>query len=378
MKNKRTIHLHIGMPKTGTSSLQFFCRDNQSVLEQHGYCYPIMPVRYRLISQVRNAHFLIGYFSDEAGEVDSEKTLEERERAFSYIKGLFETYPNIILSDEGIWNSLSEKKKDALLDVKSFCDSIQADLKVIVYLRSQDDFLESYWKQKILRRGAVWSWKNVMCCPPDYIALDYYPRLCDIAGVVGQENLMVRRYERGAFLGGSIFSDFLGVVGLELTEEYIPLKEQKNISLSNNYAEIKRILNRLVSEEPRVRERELAWLERLVQESSDAEGKQYESSMFSEAERKKFMERYQESNARVARDFMGEKELFRQQASSFPKWKQDNPRQYEDTLLLLGKGLFGQRREIEELKRELRAVKQIASTSTYQKICNKLKRPFSH
>lgn len=37
----KTLYLHIGTPKTGTSAIQIFCKDNQETLKKQGYYYPI-------------------------------------------------------------------------------------------------------------------------------------------------------------------------------------------------------------------------------------------------------------------------------------------------------------------------------------------------
>lgn len=371
MTDQKKMYLHIGMPKTGSSSLQAFCKENQAVLEQHGYCYPIMPVSYRWIPKVRNAHFLLGNACRETDETDKTEELEKRQQAFAYLKEVFDSFSNVILSDEGIWNSLTGKRKEALGDIKNFCDSNDIELKVIVYLRRQDSYLESYWKQKIRRRGATWQWKRIMRHTPDYIALDYYEHLCRIAGQVGEDNLVVRRYERGCFAGsdGTIFSDFLEAIGLELTEEYASVSEQRNVSLNNNYAEIKRIMNSLLPEEPKARAREGEWLEQIAVECCQSLKTPYESTMYSAKEQKDFMERYREDNARIAREFMGEETLFAEESVSLPQWKRDNKRQYEDTLLFLGRAILEQRRELEALKRELRSgSNQSIAKRIYQKL----------
>lgn len=371
MTETKRIYLHIGMPKTGSSSLQAFCGDNRQVLESYGYSYPIMPVAYPAISKVRNAHFLIGNMEQEAGGIDEAATSEKRRQGFSYLRESLERFPNVILSDEGIWNTLTEKRKGALEDIKAFCDNNGVELKVVVYLRRQDGYLESYWKQKIRRRAATWKWKRVVRHTPSYIALDYYEHLCGIAEQIGKDNLIVRRYERGSFGGaeGTIFSDFLEAVGLEMTQEYVPLSEQRNTSLNNNYAEIKRIMNHLLSEEAGPREREGAWLERIAVECSRFQKTSYESSMFSVKERKSFMKRYEEGNERTAREFMGEDTLFSEDDVSLPQWSRDNKQQYEDTLLFLGTVLLEQKRELDELRRELHAgLNRSLAKRIYQKL----------
>ena len=69
----KTLYLHIGTPKTGTSALQSFLLSNSELLESRGACYRQMPWEYpRDASQRRNGHFLIGRVYDGSGNSDQE------------------------------------------------------------------------------------------------------------------------------------------------------------------------------------------------------------------------------------------------------------------------------------------------------------------
>ena len=54
-----TVYLHIGLPKTGTTSIQNLLWDNRTLLEKHSICYPDLGFRYPHVGYLRNAHFLI-------------------------------------------------------------------------------------------------------------------------------------------------------------------------------------------------------------------------------------------------------------------------------------------------------------------------------
>ena len=357
----KTLYLHIGTPKTGTSAIQVFLKDNQTVLASHNYCYDLMPVNYKgTAANVRNGHFLIGEIRDTQGNILENETKAARKECFGTLEKWFEKYDNVILTDEGIWNTLAVKQPDSLLSAKAFCDKRKISLKVIVYLRRQAEYFESLWKQKIRRRGATWTWKSVIKHIPKSIVLDYYEHLCDISDMIGRENIIVRRYERDRFLGtqGTIFSDFLDAIGLEYTDEYTIQTNQVNVSLKNNYAEIKRILNKKLPEEDlEERNREEHFFEEVAMNCSKLEKGQYKSAMFSPKEQKEFMERFRESNQRVAEEFLGEPCMFRDTDATLPKWQRDNPKQYEDLITFLGEALSQQQKEIESLRDELYAYK---------------------
>ena len=38
----RTLYVHIGTPKTATTSIQMFCVENQKVLNKQSYSYPLL------------------------------------------------------------------------------------------------------------------------------------------------------------------------------------------------------------------------------------------------------------------------------------------------------------------------------------------------
>ena len=42
----RTLYVHIGTPKTATTSIQMFCVENQKVLNKQSYSYPLLDFVY--------------------------------------------------------------------------------------------------------------------------------------------------------------------------------------------------------------------------------------------------------------------------------------------------------------------------------------------
>lgn len=177
----KTVYLHIGMPKTGTKSLQKFLKVNKQALKKHGYACPKVPIKYESATEWKNAHFFI-------------ETLDF----------------NMTITD---------KIKRHML--------IHRGMKYVKKKGYTEDF------QTFLKEGV------------ENQSLDYFQELRKIEGVVGYENLIVRVYEKGQFEGKNhdLFSDYLRAVGLEYTGAFKPLKNNMNSSLHGNYVEIRRILN---------------------------------------------------------------------------------------------------------------------------------------
>lgn len=121
------------------------------------------------------------------------------------------------------------------------------EIKVIVYVRRQDTFIQSYWAQQVKETSQL-SFKEYMEEKRyEKCHLQYDVSLGKIAEVVGRENMIVRVYEKGQYYGKnpSLISDFLHVIGLELTEEYQSSDAIVNRSIDGKCLEIKRILNNM-------------------------------------------------------------------------------------------------------------------------------------
>ena len=217
----KTLHVHIGTPKTGTTSIQNFCVDNEKLLEMQGYCYPLFPYSYKSVAKVRNGHFLFGMITDENGTRDKEKEAANYKGGMQKLHELFRTYDNIILSDEDIWRHMDQTKKTLMAELKEEADKSGFALHIIVYLRRQDKFMSSLWNQQI-KQGTLtqYTFDEYYAQVNREVRLDYYGKLEHLSSIVGKENITVRRFESNRFEGGNIYADFLSAIGLTLTGEY--------------------------------------------------------------------------------------------------------------------------------------------------------------
>ena len=108
----KTLHIHIGTPKTATTAIQKFCADNNPVLNRKGYCYPDFSFDYGRVGKARNGHFLIGFLYDEDGNRCVDKEMQRISEVMQKIEELFLTYDHVILSDEDIWRFMDEDRTD--------------------------------------------------------------------------------------------------------------------------------------------------------------------------------------------------------------------------------------------------------------------------
>lgn len=348
----KTLYLHIGMPRTATTVLQKFCADNQEELNRQGYCYPLMPFRYRNAGRLRTAHFMFGRVTDENGNRDMEREQQYFRDGFQTLYHTFELYDNVILSDEGLWNCGFRDKDSVWAKLKREMDANHFVTKVIVYLRRQDDFLFSWWNQRIkegLYQECVLSWEEMTEKMP-IVHLDYYEMLNGISEYVGKENLLVQRYGRQYFIGGSIYEDFIHLIGLEFSDAF-QIPTTLNRSLTKNNAEIKRILNKLPDLDA-----DSNWaFQNILAHNSNSKKDNGKYSMFSKPEASAFFEKYREGNRLTAERYIGmEEDLFPFEYTAEEKWSPENEEMLEDIILFMGTSLLRMERKMEQELQESR------------------------
>lgn len=331
----KTLYLHVGTPKTGTSAIQALCDDNSALLEKKGYCYPILPYHYLNYHIRRNGAFLHAPVFDDNGVRQREEEKRRLKEGLETVSRLFDTHDVVILSDENIWKASYSRRKTIWAELMELGEQVGFTLKVIVYLRRQDTLIDSWWNQRVKETtNQTFTCKEYFDTLVPETQLDYYTALERISAVVGKENVIVRVFERSRFPGGLIQSDFMQAIGLELTEEYTLLHETINMRLAGNTHEIKRILNTL----PDMTPKQNRFFRRALAVYSDLSGENYPSSMLSVEEAKAFVDQYLEENRKVAAEYLNDpgSDLFDMTFKELPKWEKDNPHMIDDVILFAG------------------------------------------
>lgn len=331
----KTLYLHIGQQKTGSTSLQRFCSKNREVFNKHGFDYPIMPFRYRFVTKSRNAHFLIGTILDKEG---NHKVIKEKRRyrkGYRAIVEAFKKYDNVLMSDERLWDR-SSAREPFWIDLTEHAKKHGYTIKVIVYLRRQDQLAAS-WYNQLVKQGSRGvgevTWEHWLKHRQRYIGdirLDFYDNLERIAAYVGRENIDVRVYDRAQLEkdGGSIFTDFLGCLGLTLDETFeMPERDNNAASLTPNILATKREVNSSPHHERADDKPFQAAANEYSLEPSDTP----RYSLFSADEARAFLAQFEEQNDLVAREYLHrDGPLFDETMKDAEKWSPDNPYLYDD------------------------------------------------
>ena len=279
------IYLHIGTPKTGTSSIQVALADNNRELNKQGITFPDLGYRYEGIRDQRNGHFLIDVH-DESGE--------DYIGAVKQLKELITQYEKIILTDESLWNN-DRRIPKFVADMKE----AGAEVKIVVYFRRQDLYLQSQWAQDV-KETMTWDFDYFL--ETTKIRVDFYKQACVLAELVGKENLLVRVYERSQFINNDLVTDFFETVGIVRTEEFVEEKTA-NPSLSGIYLEAKRLLNRTEAYANKT-SFVVPYLLRIAEKNGE-KASFSKNIYFSSRKQKEFLRKCEESNQMLAKEFLG-------------------------------------------------------------------------
>ena len=346
-----TLYLHIGTHKTATTTIQRFCADNREVFESKGMVYPDFPFRFPFKGPNRNGLFLGMVYrgSDGVRRRDLEK--EYYHQAMDIIHELFQKYHSVVLSNERLWMDLY--LKDAKMVRRLVKDSQKHgyQIKMIVYLRRQDSFIESFWSETVKelpdRTDTLQEYID------EFEFLDYNTILSTYAELIGEENMIVRRFSDAVKVEGGILVDFMQQLGLELTDEYVINNPVLNPGIYGNVTEIKRIIN---STDGLRRDDMRVFINALPMAAATSK-KIHPCGELSVEERTDLMKPLEEGNEELAQRFIGDgKPLFSDDYSGLPK-REDNNEEFVYDIIrssaAIDAVLFRRHKENRERIREL-------------------------
>jgi hypothetical protein len=230
---KTTIYIHIGRHKTATTSIQYAFNNNRELFFG----------KY-------------GIYSSTVGKIDNPNSMANHMLSFEMDK----EYPNYKELVQQLEIEISKHKKIFFSSetfglrpkkIYDFFKEVNADIKIIVYLRKPDEYLESMYKTYVLtpRHSFSGTITDFVYGEPrddhhSYVRLDenYFDHLKKWESYFGLKNIIVRPFERVQLYKKNIIADILKVMGAESDpsefEEYFV-----NTSVSNEAVEIYRSMN---------------------------------------------------------------------------------------------------------------------------------------
>jgi len=299
MKTNKIVFLHIGFPKTGSSAIQVFLAKNMKKLEEFNYKYPdfgdrnIERAEVGLITSGNGVKLKNALIKDS----ENKKTTNSLDLIRKYIVPELENF-NIIISCESL-SSLNNSQISILYEIFRKFD---INVTIISYLRRQDYFLESGWKQwgvkqekfqEYLVRHPIFDWKAI---------LDQWSKY------FGKESIIVRAYEKIQLQGGLI-PDFLNLLKLPSKDHFEVPEVYTNPGFNRDILELIYINNDLFENA-----HDNSFYNFLYDVLDDNFLKKpfEEMSFLSPAQRHDYLERHKEINESIAREYLKRKsgELF--------------------------------------------------------------------
>lgn len=211
------IYLHIGLPKTGTTSIQAGLEAIEALLRSRKYLYP------KAARQLGGHHRLVHHPADSKYNQVNQSELAELIKEIQEFK---KEVPkgHIIISSEALITL--RFRIEVLVRALQGIDEVIC----LVYLRRQDSFLRSFWSMDVARQKTslnINKWAQKAVEEGTFKILDFYQILTQIQQVDPKMKMKVLLYEAEKERG--LFKSFLMNIGLDKIRK-IKSPEQRNIS----------------------------------------------------------------------------------------------------------------------------------------------------
>lgn len=299
----RTLYLHIGSHKTGTTSIQKFLAANRGRLAEIGFAY----------AAGQNGINLGGVFGKTPvgsdGADNSNGAMNRRRKMI--VDMLTQTdMPNVIGSSES-FSYLFDP--DPIAHWKEALAPHFQTIRIISYLRRQDTLAVSHHQEGATPQHKpaikLYGYSPTALPEPNDLQdryMDYATRIGHWADVFGDAAVRLRVYDRAMLKGGDAVADFLDLLGIADTG--FDFTDEQNVSMGFYQAKIGHILNEVIDQQ----QAKMSVMSRLPSTAK---------LMPKRADAVRFAERFRDSNRRLnARFHLGAAEdPFSGDFSSYPE-----------------------------------------------------------
>lgn len=283
MSPKVELYMHVGMWKTGTTAIQKFLHENRKVLKSFGILYPEIGI-------IGVAHHHFGW------SFGSGREWEMRPVDFSIWSDLNNLADldckKIIISSETLFTVICQPNN--LKKIKNTLNKFE--LYLVIYLRPQDEMIESGYSQLVAAGRIV----------PDIDEwikqqnLNYYDILRQIFKVIPKENMVVKIYSFKKFKDKSLIEDFLNAVDEKWDNNYITSSVLMNPGLGKIAVDIAKITN-ILSDDNKKKEIFNHYIQKII--SKNSYYFEVKRNILSNKKRKIVLDHYKKNNELLCKEF---------------------------------------------------------------------------
>lgn len=219
----KTVYLHAGLHKTGTSTIQRSLYNARTVLARAGILYPDLGINH--------SHRIVSCFSDEPerfhlnvrngiyGQALAGFNEDTRQRLWAALTDT--EYDKIVISGEGI----SRLTVDGLDRLWAFLTSANVSIVPVIYVRPPALVVSSLVQQ------AVKDGRTIPDRPYKLPGLNFRPRVEPILERADQGYVLFRQFDKQVASGSGLIRDFLTTIGCEaLAHDVTPIKANQSLS----------------------------------------------------------------------------------------------------------------------------------------------------
>lgn len=232
----RTLYLHIGCHKTGSTSIQYMLSKNPDLLAQHNLSY-YAPKGWNCIHPYLGMHWRSGLIPKGMHL----KNLKALVADLSALEG------DVVASSENLSFIFQKRVIEDLAKALRKCFS---RIVIICYIRRQDAHVVSHHQEgsKPKRRAEYQLYGYHPQPLPTWeerhdLYLNYHHRLSMWADVFGDENVIIRIFEKGQLYNDDAVGDFLKLFGITSAPD---APSRLNRSLGGRRAKVGHLINSTV------------------------------------------------------------------------------------------------------------------------------------
>ncbi|MCW4153928.1 hypothetical protein OM427_31000 [Halomonas sp. 18H] len=240
--------VHIGMEKTGTTSIQNFLGKNRERLADQGFYFMKST---GLANDVRLVGYCLdrnqtNYFLFRNEFVDSEEKKDAFDKEFldSFEKEISELpsdVENVVFSSELFHSRLNKPHQRQKL--RSFLENYFEDVAIVGYIRPQVDVNISLYSTSLKSGGVeVGLEEHLERCHVSNYFYNYFEFLSGWEKSFSGCSFIVNLFDRKELTGGDVVSDFCSVCGVDPTN--LASAEQENESVTATGQEMLKAINR--------------------------------------------------------------------------------------------------------------------------------------